>query len=120
MKLEFGKYTDITNFAKSVNPELFNGYEKVYICPDTRNWWLTCLNPDVNEDYETVPGYYMVERDNIYYPTEKLMDCYLNEDCVREILEDWGCDCWDSVEAHSLEEAIEIVDGGWGIIPEED
>ena len=31
MKLEFGKYTDITNFAKKVNPEMFKIYQKVYI-----------------------------------------------------------------------------------------
>ena len=119
MKLEFGKYTDITNFAKKTVPGLFNGYEKVYICPDTRNWWLTCLNPNVNEDYEETSGYYMVERDKIDYPTEKIMDCYLTTKVVKELLEDWGCDCWDSVEAHSLEEAIDVVDGGFGIIPEE-
>lgn len=119
MKLEFGKYTDITNFAKKTVPGLFNGYEKVYICPDTRNWWLTCLNPNVNEDYEEAPGYYMVERDKIDYPTEKIMDCYLTTKVVKELLEDWGCDCWDSVEAHSLEEAIDVVDGGFGIIPED-
>ena len=119
MKLEFGKYTDITNFAKKVNPEMYDIYEKVYICPDTNNWWVSTIQKDINEDYEESPGTYLVERNNPDYPDYgKCDNIFLNEDVVKEVLEDWDGSCWDNYEADSLEEAIEVVDGGWGIIPE--
>lgn len=122
MKLEFGKYTDITNFAKKVNPSMYDIYEKVYICPDTNNWWVSCIQEGVDEDYEECPGMYLVERNNPDYPKgEKLPNMVLTspERFVKQVLEDWDGSCWDNYEAGSLEEAIDVVDGGWGIIPEE-
>lgn len=121
MKLEFGKYTDITNFAKKVNPSMYDIYEKVYICPDTNNWWVSCIQEGVDEDYEECPGMYLVERNNPDYPNGgKLPNMVLisPERFVKQVLEDWDGSCWDNYEAGSLEEAIDVVDGGWGIIPE--
>ena len=121
MKLEFGKYTEVTKLAKKLNSPLFGCYEKVYICPDTLNWWLAGIQKDINEDYEECPGTYLVERDKIDYPNyDRIQDAYLNEETVSKVLEEWACETWDSEETSSLEEAIEIVDGGYGIIPEED
>lgn len=119
MILEFGKYTDITNFAKKVNPTMFEGYEKVYICPDTQNWWLSCINKDLNEDYETEEGKYLVERADLDYPDgNRCSKLYLNSNVVRKAILDWEGDNWDNYETDSLEEAIEVVDGGYGIIEE--
>ena len=60
MKLEFSKYTDITSFAKKVNPTMFKGYIKVFICPDTLNWWLATIQKGVNKDYEVDPDVFLV------------------------------------------------------------
>lgn len=119
MEFEFGKYTDITNFAKKINPEMFAIYEKVYICPDTRNWWLSCVQKDISSEYERIEGYYLIERADINYPTEKLDKHYLNQKMIKQVLLTWEGDCWDNCEAHSLEEVNEIIDGGYGINPEE-
>lgn len=113
MKLEFGKYTDITNFAKKVNPEMFKTYQKVYICPDTNNWWVAMIQEGYNEDYEECPGMYLVERNNPDYPDyNKCNRIFLNSMVVRNVLEEWDGSTWDVTECDSLEEAIEMVDGG--------
>ena len=120
MKLEFGKYTDITNFAEKVNPEMFKTYQKVYICPDTNNWWVAMIQEGYNEDYEECPGMYLVERNNPDYPEySKCNRIFLNSMVVRNVLEEWDGSTWDVTECDSLEEAIEMVDGGWGIISED-
>ena len=120
MKLEFSKYTDITSFAKKVNPYIFNVYKKVYICPDTLNWWLATIQEGVNEDYEEDPDVFLVERDKIDYPEySRVNDRFLNQNVVRNVLENWDASSWDNEEADSLEEAIELIDGGFGIIQED-
>lgn len=121
MKLEFGKYTDITNFAKKVNPEMFNTYQKVYICPDTNNWWVARIQEGYDEDYEECPGMYLIERNNPDYPDcGKCNNIFLNPTVVKEVLEEYDGSTWDITECDSLEEAIEMVDGGFGIISEEE
>jgi len=121
MKLEFGKYTDITNLAKKTNPELFEQYERVYVCPDTRNWWLSCILKGYNEDYERDEDSWLIERAMIEYQTERLTNaCLVNPRYLRSILADWEGDCWDNCQTGSFEEAVEIVDGGFGINGEDE
>ena len=115
MELKFGKYTDITNFAKKVNPYMFKVYEKIYICPDTNNYWLSTIQKDINEDYEKSPGTYLVERDDVDYPD---YDGRFDESNVKEALENWDGSTYDNYEAESLEDAIDLIDDGYGIIPE--
>ena len=122
IKLEFGKYTDITNFAKSVSSEMYGMYEKIYICPDTNNWWISLIQEGYDEDYEPSPGTYLIERNNPEYPNGgRLPQIVLTrpDGFIKDVLLDWDGSCWDNYEADSLEEAIEVVDGGYGIIPEE-
>lgn len=119
MKLELGKYTEITNFAKEVNPALFKNYVKVWVCPDVENVWLATLSADTNSEYENCPGTFLLERDNVSYPDyDRCRPEYLTEDNIREIVEDWACETYDSYETSSVKEATDQIDGGWGIIPE--
>lgn len=73
-----------------------------------------------NEDYEECPGMFLVERNNPDYPEySKCNKVFLNSMVVRNVLEEWDGSTWDVTECDSLEEAIEMVDGGWGIISED-
>ena len=64
---------------------------------------------------------YLVERDKIAYPNMgKCDNRFLNVNVVRSVIEKWDGSSWDNHEADDLDEAIRIVDGGYGIIPEED
>ena len=122
MKLEFGKYTDITNFAKSIDSNNFNHFEKIYICPDTKNWWLSFIEKDVNENYEDEPGVFLIERSNIDYKINGSLQSSVfhnSEVYVKKVLLDWNGDIWDNFQVSSLEDAIKTIDGGWGIISED-
>ena len=120
MKLEFGKYTEITNFAKKVNPEMFDHYLKVYICPDTLNWWLSMIQEGLDEDYNKAPGMFLIERANPDYPDEDRCDQkYLTDQVVKQVLEDWDGCCWDNHQTVSLEEAVELISDVFGINSEE-
>ena len=118
MKIEFGIFTEVTKLAKSVAPNTYDIYEKVYICPDTRNWWIVGIQKDINDKYEKEEGTWLCERADIAYSTEKCRPLYLGMDYVKKALEEFDGSCWDNFEASSLEEAIEQIDGGFGINPE--
>lgn len=120
MKLEFAKYTDVTAFAKQVNPLMFGIYAKVYICPDTNNWWLVTIQEGVNKDFDPNPDVCLVGRDRIAYPNySRCHEVFLSISVARDVIENWDGSFWDTYEAADLEEAIRAVDGSYGIIAEE-
>ena len=114
----------------------------VYVCMDTNDFWISRISKDVNEDYDYEEGTYLVERNkfDIYTVADKLFELYskklpttLNKnichryfdqfrtkDICRSVimLDDWdGLSNWDNCEAKSLENAIDLIDGGFGILP---
>lgn len=44
---------------------------------------------------------------------------YLDEQVVKQVLEDWDGCCWDNHQTISLEEAVEVISDVFGINPEE-
>lgn len=114
----------------------------VYVCMDTNDFWISRISKDLNEDYNREEGIYLVERNkiDIYAVADKLFELYNKElprplnkhTCHRYfdrfavryicraviMLDDWdGLSNWDNCEAESLEDAIDIIDGGFGILP---
>lgn len=114
----------------------------VYVCMDTNDFWISRISKDLNEHYNREEGIYLVERNkfNIFDVADKLFELYekrlpttLNKntchgyfdkfkakDICRAVimLDDWdGLSNWDNCEAESLENAIDIIDGGFGILP---
>lgn len=122
--------------------EVKDKFVGVYVCMDTNDFWISRISKDVNEDYDYEEGIYLVERNkfDIYTVADKLFELYnkrlptdLNKntchgyfdqfkakDICRAVimLDDWdGLSNWDNCEAESLEDAIDIIDGGFGILP---
>lgn len=113
----------------------------VYVCMDTNDFWISRISKNLNEDYNYEEGTYLVERNkfDIYTVADKLFELYdkrlpttLNKNtCHRYfdqfeakdicraviILDDWDGCTWDNCEAESLADAIDIIDGGFGILP---
>lgn len=114
----------------------------VYVCMDTNDFWISRINKDLNEDYDHEEGIYLVERNkfDIYTVADKLFELYkkrlpmtLNKNTCHDyfdkfktkdicraviMLDDWDGLCnWDNCEAKSLEAVIDIIDGGYGILP---
>lgn len=114
----------------------------VYVCMDTNDFWISRINKDVNENYDYEEGTYLVERNkfDICAVADKLFELYkkrlpttLNKnichnyfdkfkakDICRAVIMLDDCDGlsnWDNCEAESLADAIDIIDGGFGILP---
>jgi len=112
MNMKFAKYYEITELAKEVNPDMFNEYEKIFICSDTNTFWLAKILADYNEDYEPSIGTYMLERNNIEksFKGEQLSLIDLN----NLLIEDDGSN-WDNLQCDSLEDALDNLDSGYGL-----
>ena len=114
----------------------------IYVCMDTNDFWISRISKDLNEDYDHEEGTYLVERNkfDIYTVADKLFELYekrlpttLNKNTCRDyfdkfktkdicraviMLDDWDGLCnWDNCEAESLENAVDIIDSGFGILP---
>lgn len=117
-------------------------FEGVYVCMDTNDFWISRISKNLNEDYEYEEGIYLIERNkiDIYAVADKLFELYnkelpipLNKHtchrffdrvrtrhiCKAVILLDNedGLSNWDNCEAESLEDAIDMLDAGYGILP---
>ena len=114
MQFEFGKYTDITELAFEVNPSYKrDGFVKFFICPDVWDFWFVRIVSNTNGDYEYEEGSYVLERNKIEMSKkgEKL-----TKQKVRNIISEDDGSNWDFEQSYSLEDLIEMVDGGFGIL----
>ena len=113
MKFEFAKYTEVTELAFKVNPEYqANSYERIFLCCDTKVFWIARILKGYGEDYEEIEGSYIVERDrkDKWAKTEKLNRPKAEKLLINDELENWDYEVYDC-----LEDAIESLDGGFGI-----
>lgn len=110
--LEFAKYYDITELAKNYNPD-YVSYEKIYICVDTWDFWIARIAKDLNEDYETEEGSYLLERNKI--GKEMRSQMLRTKTQIESVLDEDDFGNWDFEQVYSLEEAIELIDDGFGI-----
>lgn len=113
MKFEFAKYTDVTKLAFELNPEYEkNSYVKVFLCEDTKVFWISRVLKGFNEEYEEDEDSYLVERERVDKTSraEKLKLPRAKQIVASDELENW-----DYYQYDSLEEAIESIDGGYGL-----
>ena len=119
-----------------------NKFVGVYVCMDTNDYWISRISKNLNNDYEYEEGIYLIERNkiDIYVVADKLSKLYnkelpipLNKHtchrffdrfrtrhiCKAVILLDNedGLSNWDNYEAESWEDAIDMLDAGYGILP---
>lgn len=145
--MEFAKYYDVTDTMNKLIDEgkLFSYtkdcYQKLYVCMDTHDFWISRVLEGYNSDFEEAPGKWLIERNKIdkyefceFLKEQKEDDSpiadrwtrdYYIDKCfsVDEIIEtlilmddDKGLEGWDNCECNSLEEAEQVIDGGFGII----
>ena len=121
MTFKFAVATDVTELANKVNAEYKkNGYVKVFLTPDVKNIWINRVLQGAR--YEEDEGYvddedsFILESERVDYETRlDGSDIPLNLRTARKILENDSFENWECVNCDTLEDAIEIVDGGWGI-----
>lgn len=113
----------------------------LFICSDTHDFWISRILEGYNSEFEQEEGKWLVERNKIdkyefceFLKEQKKDDSDINDRWTRdfyidecfsldEIIEnvilmddDKGLEGWDNCECNSYEEAIRVIDGGWGII----
>jgi len=122
MELEFAKYTDVTKLAKKVDSGFYGEYEKILICPDTNNFWVAKILKGYDGTYERNEDVVLIERNNIDDFSAKDLKIYTASNLAREVLTSDSEDGsnWDNLECESVEEALEEIDSGFGIIEEDD
>ena len=121
MTFKFAVATDVTELANKVNPEYKeNDYVKVFLTPDVKNIWIIRVLKGYR--YEEDEGCvddedsFILESEVVDYETRlDGSDIPLNLRTARKILKNDSFESWECVNCDTLEEAIEIVDNGWGI-----
>lgn len=114
LKFEFGVYTDVTELALRINPEYTsNNVIKVFLCPDVHDVWLCRLIEGLDEEYNSCDGSYLLERNAIpnYEKGQKLS---INR--AMKILSEDEFDNYDYKTSTDVNELIDMVDGGFGIL----
>lgn len=113
----------------------------LFICEDTHDIWICRILEGYNEDYEQEEGKYLIERNKIdkyefceflqkqinddsEIDNRRTRDYYIDEcfsinDVIENIIlmdDDNGLENWDIKKCNSYEEAINVLDDGYGII----
>lgn len=111
---EFAKYTEITDLAFKLNPDYqTSGYIRIFICPDVNDYHLVRVLKGFNEEYEKDENSFLLERNKI--EKDRKQD-KLTLSKVRSILINDEFDNWDIFQFDSLKDAINELDGGFGIL----
>lgn len=114
MEFEFAKYTEITDLAFKINPNYKKeNYVRFFICPDVWDFWFVRILEGYNKEYEQEKGCYLLERNNI--PKDNKSD-KLTLQKVRKIIEEDDGQNYDIEESYDLNELIEMLDDGFGIL----
>lgn len=112
MIFEFGKYTEVTDFAKETNSE-YNEYERVFMCPDVHDVWIIRILKGYDEDYDEDAESYILERNKYSFPRSLNP---LSTNMAKYYLEEDDFSNWDMKQSYDLDELIDMVDGGFGIL----
>lgn len=118
MNFEFAKYTEITDLAFEVSPQYKNDkYVRFFICPDVWDFWFVRIlkgyENDDKKGYIENPNMYILERNNIAMD-KKGQNLTLAK--VKKIIEEDDGSNWDLQQGYDIEELIDMLDNGHGII----
>jgi len=122
MNFEFAKYTEITDYAFKVNPSYKNDkYVRFFICQDVWDFWFVRILKGYENDDEQ--GYienednYILERNKIEMD-RKGQKLTLSK--VKQIIEEDDGSNWDLQQGYDIEELVDMLDEGFGIINRQD
>ncbi len=115
--------------------------QKLYICMDTHDFWISRILEGYNSEFEEEQGKWLIERNKIdkydfcrfmkekedddFNITSKhlrdiyIKNCFTTDEIIENVIlmdDKNGLEGFDNYECDSLEEAIEIIDDGFGII----
>ena len=112
MKFEFGKATEITDFAKDQFNEMYEIYKRIFITTDTNDYHILRILEGYDKDYEKCEDSYVLEWQKISKNRKDNITGMLK---LKKILSEDDGSNWDCKQYDSLQECIDNVDGGFGI-----
>lgn len=113
MNFEFGKTTEVTALAISVNPEYSrSGYTRIFLCADVNDVHLLRVLPGFGEDYERDENAVIVECNEI--PNDYKHQA-LTRQMAQEILKNDDMDNYSYHVFYTMNAAIWSIDQGFGI-----
>src|SRR5574343_291494 len=118
MEFQFGKYTEITDYAFKVNPDYKNNnYVRFFICPDVWDFWFVRIikgfECNEEEGYIENEDNYILERNKIEMD-RKGQNLTLSK--LKQIIEEDDSSNWDLQQGYDIEKLVDMLDEGFGII----
>lgn len=113
MRFEFGRTTEITEFAKKYNPD-YKDYLRIFICPDVWDFHILRIIKGYNEDYEKDEKSYIFEHQKIKTGEKSKKISSFSQ--LKEIINEDDMGNWDYYQSYDLIELFDRIDGGFGII----
>lgn len=118
MNFEFAQYTEITDYAFRVNPSYKDDkYVRFFICQDVWDFWFVRIlkgyENDEEKGYVENPENYILERTKIAMD-KKGQKLTLSK--VKQIIEEDDGSNWDLQQGYDIEELVNMLDDGFGII----
>lgn len=112
MKFELAVATNVTDYAKKHFPH-YAEYHSIYVCLDSCDYHILRIQEGYNAEYEAEEGTILVEHEKAQKPYKAAgLDMHI----LHKILdEDMGLENWDVEEFSNIDDAIESIDGGFGI-----
>lgn len=113
MNFEFAKYTEVSEFAKREFAEQYESYSRLFICPDVWDFHFIRVMPGMGEDYVPNERAILVEYEK--FPMD-LKGEKLTISKLRRLLFEDDLSNWDYHVLYSMEDVIESIDQGFGIL----
>ena len=114
LDFNFAKFTEVTAMAFKLNPQYeANGYTRVFVCEDTHVFWVARIMAGFDENYQPAAGSFIVERNQVdkSHKSENLTGLRTIKLLKNDEFDNWDCKAYSS-----LDDAIESIDGGYGIL----
>lgn len=114
MTFEFAKYTEITDLAFKLRSDYKDeGYVRFFICPDVLDYWFVRILKGYDKDYNPDEDSFILERNKIQKDHKSEM---LTLTKVKEIILDDDNSNWDYEQSYDINELIDMLDDGFGIL----
>lgn len=143
--MEFAKYYNGTSIVEKLvkNENIisdWNTYKGIYMCNDTNDFWVCRIIEGYNEEYEKEENSWLIERNkidkydlvefineilkkNITIKNKIDMNNFFDKINDKQLMEyiilyddKQGLENWDCKQADSLENCIDMIDDGYGIV----
>lgn len=117
-KTKFGIYVECTTLAKKLDKyDMYLGVHSVWVCRDTHDYWIAKVHENLNDEYESEEGTWLIERNKIDH---EHIGSNSPTDLSRAIKLDLDDGCnWDNFQCDSYVNVIDVLSQSFGVVLED-